>query len=326
MQALPRADSSQAGVCPSRATRRVRGAYLIAVFLWLCFTLNSYTHIDELDTAACFWRFTSGVMLAGFVAGAACWVISRRHGGNKRDRVLTIASTVSLSVLTANVVLYVLAALSMGFALTDSVVSGVLGVGLAAGVGLGLIVKQENNGDVVDTNALLCNSETNARNHMQVDDKPQSNEQEKKGNLHGMRRLTWWWRVPAYFVIQFFMYNLICSLDWPIGSDVFGPYKSIPDWVDRAFWGQFILVPFLSWRAIGFVLFEFAIAGMVTTIPNWPRNRYVHSPEILVPAWVWVGYWIQFLLVALAVWRISKCVCESDPPASSGIPGASGRS
>jgi hypothetical protein len=94
----------------------------------------SQQHHIEIIPAFCFWRFTAGLLLAGIVARFAYRMFSHAYAADRRDRVITTATTISISLLVANALLFVLAVLSMGYALSDPVVCGVLFVALIAGI------------------------------------------------------------------------------------------------------------------------------------------------------------------------------------------------
>ncbi len=91
------------------------------------------THNIEIQAAATFWRFTMGLLVSGVAVTVGRWTIRPRSS----DRVLLVAGAVSIAILTANLVLLVLGGLSMGLALIDPVVIGVLGVGTVAGIIIG---------------------------------------------------------------------------------------------------------------------------------------------------------------------------------------------
>ena len=102
----------------------------------------SQQHHIEIIPAFCFWRFTAGLLLAGIVARCAYRMFSHAHAVDRRDRVITTATTISISLLVANALLFVLAVLSMGHALSDPVVCGVLFVALIAGIVWGQRIAQ----------------------------------------------------------------------------------------------------------------------------------------------------------------------------------------
>ena len=69
-------------------------------------------HSIEIQIAATLWRFTNGLFFAGLVVLVLRWTKCVRES----DRVLLVASAISVAILTANIVLIGIGAASMGYA------------------------------------------------------------------------------------------------------------------------------------------------------------------------------------------------------------------
>lgn len=252
-------------------------------------------HSIEIQIAATLWRFTNGLFFAGLVVLVLRWTKCVRES----DRVLLVASAISVALLTANIVLAGIGAASMGFALINEVVVGVLVVAMALAIifgGFVLRVGERNASPQKVTPA----TEATSPDSVAVTDPPKPS---KTSTLSAMRSLNWWWRVPAYLVFQFFVWGLVASQPWPVGRDVFGPYQVEPDSVVLAFWIQFILLPFFARRLKVFGLSQLLIIVLIYILPDWPRGGNVFAPFIRVPAGAWPLFWIQFVATLVLFWR-----------------------
>lgn len=272
-------------------------------------------HNIEIQFAATLWRFTSGLFFAGLIVLVLRWTKCVRES----DRVLLVACTIAVSILTANIVLAGIGAASMGFALINPVVIGVLNVAVAAGIIVGGFVLR-----VGDRSALPQKSTPEAESLPPVPlADTNSHASSKMSTLTSMRSLNWWWRVPAYLIFQFFVWSLVASQSWPVGRDVFGPYQLEPDSVVMAYWLQFILLPFCSRRFQVFGLSQLLVIVLIYVLPDWPRDGNVFAPFIRVPAGVWPLFWIQLAGTLVLFWRAPYLVKQLTSMRSQRANGAS---
>ncbi|MCM2372348.1 hypothetical protein [Aporhodopirellula aestuarii] len=252
-------------------------------------------HSIEIQFAATLWRFTSGLFFAGFVVLVLRWTKCVREP----DRVLLIAGAIAVAILTANIVLAGIGAASMGFALISPVVIGVLIVAMTLGLIFGGVVLRVGECEPSPPKLTPATESTSADSAAVADPKESS----KTSTLSSMRSLNWWWRVPAYLVFQFFVWGLVASQPWPVGRDVFGPYRLEPDSVVMAYWIQFVLIPFLPRRFQVFGLSQLLVVVLIYVLPDWPRGGNVFAPFIRVPAGVWPLFWMQFAATLVLFWR-----------------------
>ena len=252
-------------------------------------------HSVEVHFAATLWRFTSGLFFAGFVVLVLRWTKCVREP----DRVLLVASAIAVAILTANIVLAGIGAASMGFALISPVVIGVLVVAMALGIIFGGVILRVGDREAPPMK-LTPATESTLAGSVSVADPPKPS---KASTLSEMRSLNWWWRVPVYLVVQFFVWGLVASQSWPVGRDVFGPYQVEPDSVVMAFWIQFILLPFFQRRFQFFGLSQLMVIVMIYVLPDWPRGGNVFAPFIRVSAGVWPLFWMQFVATLVLFWR-----------------------
>lgn len=252
-------------------------------------------HSVEIQIAATLWRFTSGLFFAGLVVLVLRWTKCVRDS----DRVLMVAGAISVAILTANIVLAGIGVASMGFALTNEVVNGVLIAATALGIIFGVFFLRVGN----------CNAPPQKSPPTPASKSPDSaaasdsKETLKTSTLSSMRSLNWWWRIPAYLVFQFFVWSMVASQSWPVGRDVFGPYQLEPDAVVFAYWLQFILLPFLARRFQVFALSQLLVIVLIYILPDWSRDGNVFAPFIRVPAKVWPLFWTQFSAMLVLFWR-----------------------
>ncbi|WP_286178010.1 hypothetical protein [Stieleria mannarensis] len=210
-----------------------------------------------------------------------------------------VASAIAVCILTANIVLAGIGAASMGFALINPVVIGVLSVAIAVGVIVGGFVLRAGEGSAPPRK---LTHQAKSMSPAPLAD-TNSHESSKMTTLASMRSLSWWWRVPAYLVFQFFVWILVASQSWPVGRDVFGPYSLEPDSVVLAYWIQFVLLPFFPRRFQVFGLIQLFVIVLIYVLPDWPRGGNVFAPFIRVPAGVWPLFWIQFAATLVLFWR-----------------------
>lgn len=252
-------------------------------------------HNIEIQFAATFWRFTSGLFFAGLVVSVLRWTKCVRDP----DRVLLVASAITVTILTANIALIGIGAASMGFALIDPVVIGVLSVAIALGISVGGFVLRLGHGSTPPQQSTAEAESSSPAPAADTDCQQPSRE----FNLTSMKSLNWWWRVPAYLAFQLFVWALVASQSWPVGRDVFGPYQLEPDLVVKAYWLQFILLPFCSRRFQVFGLIQLLVIVLIYVLPGWPLGGNVFAPFIRVPAGVWPLFWIQFVATLVLFWR-----------------------
>ena len=272
-------------------------------------------HNIEIQFAATLWRFTSGLFFAGIVILVLRWTKCVRES----DRVLLVASAIAVTILTANIVLAGIGAASMGFALINPVVIGVLSVAIAVGIIVGGFVLRVGDREAPPAKLTPATKSTSPESVAVADPKESS----KTSTLSSMRSLTWWWRIPVYLVFQFFVWGLVASQSWPVGRDVFGPYQVEPDSVVIAYWIQFISLPFLARRFQVFALMQLLVIVLIYVLPDWPRGGNVFAPFIRVPAGVWPLFWIQFAATLVLFWRAPYLVKQLSGPRRERADGAS---
>jgi len=252
-------------------------------------------HSIEIEIAATLWRFSNGIFFAGLVVLVLCWTKCVQDA----DRVLLVASAIAVAILTANLVLAGIGAASMGFALINEVVIGVLVVAMALGIIFGGFVLRVRDRNAPPQKITPATESTTPEPAAATDPQKPS----KTSTLSAMGSLNWWWRVPAYLVFQFFVWGFVASQSWPVGRDVFGPYQLEPGSVVIAYWIQFVLLPFLARRFQAFGLSQLLVIVLIYVLPDWPRGGNMFAPFIRVPAGVWPLFWIQFAAALVLFWR-----------------------
>lgn len=267
---------------------------LSTVVRWPLAPIEATNNI-EIQFASTLWRFTNGL----FVAGLIVLVIRWTKFVAAADRVLLVASAISVAILTANIVLLGIGAASSGFALIGPVIIGVLSVAIALAIIVGAFVLRTVKRSVPPRKSAPASEPTPPKPAAIADSQHAS----KASTLSSMRSLSWWWRVPAYLVFQFFVWVFIASQSWPVGRDVFGPYQLEPESVVLAYWIQFVLLPFLPRRFQVFAVSQLLVLVLIYILPDWPRGGNVFGPFIRVPANVWPLFWIQFFATLVLSWR-----------------------
>ena len=94
---------------------------------------SQHEHV-ELALARVFARLSVGILVLGFIFRG----VNRISPSEKPDALLSIAWSISLSLVIAWLCIYALAAFTMGYAATDPVVVGVLSFGALTGLTYGL--------------------------------------------------------------------------------------------------------------------------------------------------------------------------------------------
>jgi hypothetical protein len=108
-----------------------RRAYCGALLVWVLLVVLVPTRIGIESSWSAIAKYLSlGVLLLGVLAGAWNWWSGPRH----YDALLAMAWSVSLGLATAWLCLLVIGAFTMGLALSDPVVVGMLGAGVVAGL------------------------------------------------------------------------------------------------------------------------------------------------------------------------------------------------
>ncbi|MDB4338480.1 hypothetical protein OAA19_00065 [Rubripirellula sp.] len=258
---------------------------LPTIVRWPFASIKAKNHI-EIECAATLWRFTSGLFFAGLVVLVLRWTKFVRES----DRVLLVAGAITVAMLTANLVLIGVGVASMGFALINSVVIGVLGLAMLAGAILGGFVLRVGDHHAASQN-LTPETEPTSSAPVTTTDAQESFE---GSLLTSVRSLCWWWKIPVYLTFQFFVWGLVAGQSWPVGRDVFGPYRLQPDVVVIAYWGQFVLLPFLTRRFQIFVLSQLLLIVLTYVLPNWPQGGNEFAPFLRIPPGVWPLFGIQF--------------------------------
>lgn len=267
---------------------------LSTVVRWPLAPVNAYNHV-ELRVSLTLWRFTLGL----FFAGLAVMVIRWKKGFGTSDRVLLFASAIAVAILTAYLLIVGLGMATMGFALMDPVITCILSVAIILGFIVGRFVLRttdriappEKPTPVSDTTLPDSAATNNAK------------EPSPKSKLSSMQSLNWWWRVPVYLMLQLVVWSLITSQSWPVGHDVFGPYRLKPDSVVKAYWIQFAILPFLARRFQIFGMSQLGVIVLIYILPNWPQGSNAFGPFIRVPESVWPLFWIQFAATLVLFWR-----------------------
>ena len=124
----------------------------------------------ELAWAKVFTQWSVGTIGLGFVL----WIINRRQPSKQPDLLLSIAWSTSLSLIITWLCILVLAAFSMGYAATDTVVASGLALGVLAGVGFGL--RMHSNGRTI-VKAAVLNSDSATTETIEPDANHQAREQ-----------------------------------------------------------------------------------------------------------------------------------------------------
>ncbi|MEE3367745.1 MAG: hypothetical protein VX346_00235 [Planctomycetota bacterium] len=113
------------------------------------------SHHVELAWAKVISQWSVGTIALGVVL----WIINRRQPSKQPDLLLSIAWSTSLSLIIAWLCIFVLAAFSMGYAATDTVVASGLALGVVAGVGFGLKI-HSNGRTIIEATVLNSDSAT----------------------------------------------------------------------------------------------------------------------------------------------------------------------
>lgn len=174
----------------------------------LAFSTNRSGQRVEIQVVARFRRFTLGLFFAGLAAMSARWEV--RDGLS--DRVLLVASAFAVAILMANIALVIIALVSMGYAIIEPVVMGVLGFGIVAGLIVGGFILHP---DTVKPSLPQPGIDKNATLSVPSSDSG-SGTVDKPSASFAMQRLDWWWRPPVYLVLQFCVWALIARQSWPI--------------------------------------------------------------------------------------------------------------
>ena len=90
---------------------------------------SQHAHV-EIALARVFARWSVGIIVLGFIFRGVNWI----RPSEKPDALLSIAWSISLSLVIAWLCIFALAAFSMGYAATDPIVVGVLSFGALAGL------------------------------------------------------------------------------------------------------------------------------------------------------------------------------------------------
>jgi len=100
---------------------------------WPWQRISQHEHV-ELALASVFARWSVGILVLGFLFCGVTWI----RPPERPDALLSIACSVSLSLVIAWLCIFALAAFSMGYAATDPVVIRYLSFGILAGLTHGL--------------------------------------------------------------------------------------------------------------------------------------------------------------------------------------------